>query len=98
MYRVRVNMESSTQTFQMPESWFPYSDAEAWAHATPYKHFGSAWGEVAEDSYTFTLHVTTLGEWSVLITGIRNDQCGQMCATDSIEHQVDKPVSDNLGN
>ena len=94
MYRVRVDMTSTTQTFEMPASWFPFIAADPWVSATPYQHFGSAWGEVAEDGRTFTLHSTTLGEWNVLITALRNDSCGQMCANDPIEFQEDLPAPD----
>ena len=92
VYRVRVDMTSTTQTFEMPSSWFPFITRDAWVTATPHKHFGSAWGEVAEDGYTFTLHATTLGEWNVLITALRDDHCGQMCAGSPIEFQLPLPA------
>ena len=79
----------------MPPSWFPHIAADPWVAATPHKHFGSAWGEVAGDGHTFTLHATTLGEWNVLITGVRNDHCGQMCASAPIEFQEELPPPDD---
>ena len=88
-------MTSATQSFEMPASWFPHIVADPWVSATPHKHFGSAWGEVGEDGYTFTLHSTTLGEWNVLITAVRNDACGQMCAAGPIEFQEAVPPLDD---
>ena len=95
MYRIRVVMTSTTQAFAMPPSWFPYIVTEPWISATPHKHFGSAWAEVAADGHTFTLHSTTIGEWDCLITSVRNDDCGQMCANTPIEFQEVLPPSDS---
>ncbi len=77
MYRETVNMQSSTQTIEMPESWFPHIVTSVCVHMTPYQHFGSGWGEVESDGYTMKLHVSTLGMWHVLITGVKNDVCGR---------------------
>ena len=56
---------------------------------TPYKHFGSGWGEVEADGYTVTLHVSTLGQWHILLTAVRNDESGRECASSPIEFQED---------
>ena len=91
LYRVRINMESTTQSFQMPASWFPHLVKDAWINVTPYQHFGSAWGDVDEDGFTFTIHATTLGYWNVLITGVRNDPVGLQVGQEPIEYQESDP-------
>ena len=65
-------------------------------HATSYKHFGSAWGEVADDGFAFTLHASTLGEWSVTISALRADPLGQAAAAEPIEFQKDLPIPDDF--
>ncbi len=95
MYRMTVDMTSSTQTVQMSESWFPHIVKDICVHMSPYKHFGSGWGELATDGFTVTLHVSTVGQWNILITGVRNDECGRKCADAPIEFQEDIPPPDN---
>ena len=97
-YRTRVNMTATTQTFAMPSSWFPHIAAEPWVHATPHRHFGSAWGEIADDGFTFTLHASTLGEWNVSISALRDDPLGQAAVAEPIEFQKDLPIPNYVTN
>ena len=63
-YRHLVTMESSTQTFELP-SWFSALAENAVCMVTPYRHFGSGWAEIVGNQVE--VHVTTLGQWHVLI-------------------------------
>ncbi len=94
MYRATVDVAKGTHTFDLPESWFPYIVKDPWVHLSPYKHFGSAWGEVQEDGQKFKIHTSTSGQWRVLITGVRNDECGKMCSSSPIEFQEEIPPED----
>ena len=92
MYRLAVDMTSSTQTVEMPESWFPHIATDVCVHLSPFKHFGSGWGELEEDGHTITLHTTTLGQWHVLLTAVRNDAVGQASVQTPIEFQEPIPT------
>jgi hypothetical protein len=52
----------------------------------PFKHFGSGWGEMLDGS-NIRLHVSTIGTWHVLVTGLRKDICGLGCLDMPIEYQ-----------
>ena len=69
-------MTSTTGTLEMPE-WFQHLAKNITIHLNPYQHFGSGWGEC--DGNTVTCHVTTLGQWHVLIMADRKDECAMMC-------------------
>ena len=86
MYRKTIEMEASTQTFQMPD-WFTHLAKDVVCMVTPFKHFGSGWGEVLEDKKTIEVHVTTLGSWHVLILASRSDMCAMCCGLD-VEYQT----------
>jgi len=75
----------------MPASWFPHLVSDAWVHATPSGHYGSAYGEVGPDGYTFTLHSTTLGMWNVILTGLRADPVGVQIQSEPIEFEQEIP-------
>ena len=87
MYRTRINMTSTTQTFQMSESWYPHLAKDSYVNVSPYKHFGCAWGDIESDGFTFTIHSNQTGEYNVLITAVRNDACGVDCLNEPIEYQ-----------
>ena len=86
MYRTTIEMTSTTQTINMPQSWFPHLVSDVCIHMNPFKHFGSGWGEML-DGDSIQLHVSTIGTWHVLITGLRKDTCGLECLNMPIEYQ-----------
>jgi len=60
MYRTTIEMTSTTQTINMPESWFPYLVSDVCIHMNPFKHFGSGWGEMLDgSSILFFAHSTS---------------------------------------
>ena len=59
MYRATIEMTSTTQTINMPESWFPYLVSDVCIHMNPFKHFGSGWGGML-DGDRIRLHVSTI--------------------------------------
>jgi hypothetical protein len=69
-YRRTVTLEHTTQTFPLP-AYFSDLTTDAICMCTPYKHFGSAWGEVQGNE--LTVHATTLGQWHLLVIAERND-------------------------
>ena len=89
MYRETVTMTTTVQTIQMPITWFPHLVSDICIHMTPYEHFGSGWGKVLNDGHSIELHVSTIGQWNVLITGIRKDDCGIDCLKLPVEYQED---------
>ena len=89
MYRRTVDMTSTTQSYDMPD-WFQHLVKEPIVMVTPFKHFGSAWGEV--EGNTVTIHVTTLGQWHVLLTGGRKDHCATMVCPQEVEYVPSPPT------
>ena len=87
MYRRTIETADLVHRFQMPPSWFPHIVTDVKVHMTPYKHHGSAWGEVLEDGHTVEIHATVKGAWHCLLTGVRNDQIGKDCVASPIEFQ-----------
>ena len=84
--RRKIDMTSTTDSFQMP-SYFQHLVKNVTVHCTPYRHFGSAWGEY-EDGVV-TVHATTLGEWHVLIMATRDDESARS-GDSTVEFQQDK--------
>ena len=95
LYRQTIEMTKLTHRFEMPQSWFPHIVTDVTVHCTPYKHFGSAWGQVLEDCYTIEVHASVVGKWHVLLTGIRNDEVGKQCINTPIEFQDEIPPDDS---
>ena len=69
-------MTSSSGTLQL-QDWFQSLAKNTTVHLNPYQHFGSGWGECAGN--IVDLHVTTLGQWHVLIVADRKDECATTC-------------------
>jgi len=90
-YRETIAMTNTTQTIQMPVTWFPHLVSDVCVHMSPFQHFGSGWGQLQDDGCSLELHVTTLGTWHVLVTGIRKDPCGLECRAMPTEYQEDSP-------
>jgi hypothetical protein len=88
MYRRTIDMTSTTATFEMPD-WFSHLVKDVMVQATPYQHFGSAWGGCFEN--TIEIHATTIGKWHVLITAARNDHCATSVCEQEVEYIPDKP-------
>ena len=59
---------------------------------TPFKHFGSGWGECVDNE--LQIHTTTKGQWNVLITASRNDYCSQHMCPQEIEYIPIEPEND----
>ena len=77
MYTKTVDMSTTSETFDMPD-WFKYLTKNVIVFITPFKQFGSGWGECIDN--TLKIHTTSTGKWNVLITADRNDKCAtQMC-------------------
>ena len=89
MYRRTVDMTSTTQSYEMPD-WFQHLVKDPIVMVTPFKHFGSGWGEV--EGNTVTIHVTTLGQWHVLLTGGRKDHCATMVCPQEVEYVPSPPM------
>ena len=94
-YRRTIDMNITTQTLEMP-SWFSHLTKDVVVMVTPYRHFGSAWGEC--DGNTITIHATTLGLWHVLITASRKDHCALHQCPKDIEFIPEEAVAPEEGS
>ena len=81
-------MTSTTATFEMPD-WFSHLVKDVMVQATPYQHFGSAWGGCVEN--TIEIHATTIGKWHVLITAARADHCATSICEQQVEYIPEVP-------
>ena len=88
MYRRTIDMTSTTATFEMPD-WFSHLVKDVMVQATPYQHFGSAWGGCVEN--TIEIHATTIGKWHVLITAARADHCATFVCEQQVEYIPEVP-------
>ena len=75
MYTKSVDMSTTSETFSMPD-WFKHLTKDVIVFVTPFKHFGSGWGECIDNE--LQVHTTTKGQWNILITATRNDHCATM--------------------
>ena len=76
----------------MPD-WFKHLTKDVIVFVTPFKHFGSAWGECVDN--TLHIHTTTKGQWNVLITASRKDHCATNMCPQEVEHIPEEPVINN---
>ena len=86
--RRTIDMASMTATFEMPE-WFAHLAKDVVTQATPFQHFGSAWGQLLEDGRTIAIHSTMLGQWHILMTAARKDHCATAMCPQEVEYQKD---------
>ena len=91
MYAKNVEMNTTSETFNMPD-WFKHLTKDVIVFVTPFKHFGSAWGECVDNE--LHIHVTTKGQWNVLITASRNDPCSNVMCPQEVEYTTVAPIID----
>jgi hypothetical protein len=89
MYTKAVEMSTTSETFNMPD-WFKHLTKDVIVFVTPFKHFGSAWGECIDN--TLHIHTTTKGIWNVLITASRADHCAINMCPQKIEYTTVAPI------
>jgi hypothetical protein len=79
----------------MPD-WFAPLAKNVMCFATPFKHFGAAWGEQDElDPCVIHIHCSRGGLFNILITADRNDICAtQMCPQ---EVEFEEQIPENTG-
>jgi len=83
MYTKTVDMSTTSETFDMPD-WFKYLTKNVIVFITPFKQFGSGWGECIDN--TLKIHTTSTGKWNVLITADRNDKCATTMCPQEVEY------------
>jgi len=76
MYTKSVDMSTTSETFNMPD-WFKHLTKDVIVFVTPFKHFGSGWGECVDN--ILHVHTSTKGKWNILITASRDDSCANCC-------------------
>ena len=92
MYTKQIEMSTTSETFSMPD-WFKHLTKNVIVFVTPYKHFGSGWGECVDN--TLHVHTSTKGHWNVLITASRKDHCATTQCPQEVEYIEAEPVIDN---
>ena len=85
MYTKTVDMSTTSETFSMPD-WFKYLTKDVIVFVTPFKHFGSGWGECVANE--LQVHTTTKGQWNILITATRNDHCSKHMCPQEVEYST----------
>ena len=75
----------------MPD-WFKHLTKDVIVFVTPFKHFGSGWGECVDNE--LQVHTTTKGLWNILITASRNDHCATMMCPQEVEYTTVAPIID----
>ena len=84
-------MSTTSETFSMPD-WFKHLTKNVIVFVTPFKHFGSGWGECVDN--TLHVHTSTKGHWNVLITASRNDHCATTQCPQEVEYTAVAPIDD----
>jgi hypothetical protein len=82
-------MSTTSETFNMPD-WFKHLTKDVIVFVTPFKHFGSGWGECIDNE--LQIHTTTKGQWNVLITASRNDHCAINMCPQEVEYTSLAPI------
>jgi hypothetical protein len=75
LYRYKIKTKNLKYTIELPE-YFSYLNKDVQIFISPYKHFGSAYGEYSE-SNTVEISANFEGEYNVLIVGTRKDLVGE---------------------
>ena len=77
-YQYRETCQAGLNSFDLPD-YFSVMNKDVQVYVSPYKNFGSAWGDVSGN----TLYITTseAGTYNIQIVGVRNDKA----ATDEFE-------------
>jgi len=88
MYTKSVEMNTTSETFNMPD-WFKHLTKDVIVFVTPFKHFGSAWGECVDN--ILHVHTSTKGKWNILITASRADVCSQHICPQEVEYIPEEP-------
>ena len=83
MYTRAIDMNTTSDTFDMPD-WFKYLTKNVIVFITPFKQFGSGWGECIDN--TLKIHTTSIGQWNVLITASRDDKCATTMCPQEVEY------------
>ena len=94
MYRRTIEMTSSRTTIEMP-SWFSSLVKDVTVHVTPYRHFGSGWGDCIGN--TIEVYTTTLGQWHIQILACRADEHA-MCCDQLVEFIPVQPPQNESGS
>ena len=76
----------------MPD-WFKHLTKDVIVFVTPFKHFGSGWGECVDNE--LQVHTTTKGQWNILITASRNDHCATMMCPQEVEYTTVPIIDDD---
>ena len=77
--------KASTITIEMPD-WFKHLVKNVIVFCSPYKHFGSAWGEYIGDN-NIDVHTSKGGVYNILITADRDDHCASTMCPQEIEYE-----------
>jgi len=85
MYTKSVEMSTTSETFNMPD-WFKHLTKDVIVFVTPFKHFGSGWGECVDNE--LQIHTTTKGQWNILITASRADYCATTMCPLEVEYTI----------
>ena len=88
MYTKSVEMNTTSETFNMPD-WFKHLTKDVIVFVTPFKHFGSAWGECVDN--ILHVHTSTKGKWNILITASRADVSATTICPQEVEYIPEEP-------
>ena len=91
MYTKTVEISTTSEKFMMPD-WFKHLTKDVIVFVTPFKHFGSGWGECVDNE--LQVHTTTKGQFNILITASRNDHCATMMCPQEVEYTTVAPIID----
>jgi len=80
----------------MPD-WFAPLAKNVLCFCSPFKHFGSAWGEQDElDTCVLHIHCSRGGQYNILVTADRNDKCATSMCPQEVEFEEQLPENTGI--
>ena len=73
IYRWKVSTQNCKTIIELP-SYYKHLNKDDMVWASPYRHFGSAYGEVTADQCCVTICSNEDGEYNILLIGTRKDK------------------------
>ena len=92
MYTRQIVAAKASVVYLTLPAWFKLLAKNALIFASPFQHFGNAWGKVGEeDGNTIEIHTSRGGAYNVLIVADRADKCATTMCPQELEYipQVD---------
>ena len=86
MYKRQIVAAKASVVYLTLPAWFKLLAKNALIFASPFQHFGNAWGKVGEeDGNTIEIHTSRGGAYNVLIVADRADMCATTMCPQEVE-------------